>query len=491
MNIDWLVALYERSPIAIGFSRDGVTLEVNARYLDLFGHERVEELRGRSVLEQIAPAHRDEISARIRSRRRGDPQVEERYESHGLRADGKEFPIALTVRRVVLADGPLTVAIVEDLTERHRTQAALADALELRRSFMEASGIGLLAYRESGACVLANDAVSRLVGGTREQLTGQNFRQIPSWAASGLLEAALEALESGQHQRREVHLKTTFGMELWVDCSLSPFWSQGERHLLLTMVDTTERVMADRALRAAEERSRAEREHLDQLRDQFLSIAAHELRTPVTVIKTHVQLMERRAPGGHDEREGQAFAVIRRQCDRLNRLVQDLLEVSRLQLGRMTLQQRPIELASLIEKVIQAMHALSERHPLKIEVSARPHVRGDAERIEQVMMNLLDNAIRYSPQGGEITVQVRLVGDEARVEVTDQGLGIPAELQPRIFERFFRAHAGSSFDYGGLGVGLNVSKSIVELHAGRLWFESQEGSGSTFHLALPLEPTPS
>jgi signal transduction histidine kinase len=116
-------------------------------------------------------------------------------------------------------------------------------------------------------------------------------------------------------------------------------------------------------------------------------------------------------------------------------------------------------------------------------------VRGERDRLEQVLLTLLDNAIRYSPEGGEVDVGVSVEGGEAVVSVTDRGVGIPAEKQSRIFERFYRAHTGTHYDYGGMGVGLYISREIVRRLGGKLWFESREGEGSTFRFSLPLEST--
>ncbi|MCL5961731.1 MAG: ATP-binding protein [Chloroflexi bacterium] len=229
-----------------------------------------------------------------------------------------------------------------------------------------------------------------------------------------------------------------------------------------------------------------EHRRLERLRDEFLSMAAHELKTPVASIKGYTQLLQRWAPEGHDPREGKILKIIDRQSDRLSRLVQELLEVSRLQLGRMELRKERIDLVKLAKEVVEGIAPTTDKHHLLFQGPASAIIEADRNRLEQVLINLLDNAIRYSPEGGDIETRVMISEDEAIVAVRDRGVGIPKERQERIFEQFYRAHAGTPYDFGGMGVGLYISRQVVERHNGRIRFESEEGKGSTFYFSLPL-----
>jgi signal transduction histidine kinase len=233
-------------------------------------------------------------------------------------------------------------------------------------------------------------------------------------------------------------------------------------------------------------RDMTELRRLEQLRDEFLSTAAHELKTPIATIKGYVQLLERWAPGGHEPREGKAFQVLIRQCDRLNELVQELLEVSRLQLRRLALKPRRVELGALVADVVERLQATTRAHRLVLEREGDVAVEVDRERIDQVLVNLLDNAIKFSPEGGAIRVRVGERDGMAVVSIQDPGMGIPKERQGQIFQRFYRAHEGLASDRGGMGIGLHLSEQLIQSHGGRLWFESEEGKGSTFSFSLAL-----
>jgi signal transduction histidine kinase len=227
-------------------------------------------------------------------------------------------------------------------------------------------------------------------------------------------------------------------------------------------------------------------ERLTELRDEFLSAAAHELKTPVTAIKGFSQLLREWRLDEVQRRGAKALASIERQADRINRLVQDMLEASRLQRRRLTLSPELIDLGALVRNAADDLRASSHIHQISCTCEGGAFVLADRERIEQVITNLLTNAVKYSPRGGEIRMSVREVGGRVVTSVRDFGIGIPADRQRHIFERYYQAHRGTAYEaIGGLGVGLHLSKAIVDAHGGRIWFESVEGNGSTFSFSLP------
>ena len=226
----------------------------------------------------------------------------------------------------------------------------------------------------------------------------------------------------------------------------------------------------------------------DRLKDQFISVAAHELKTPVAVMKGYAQVLSRTADGLSVQQRWMLDAV-ERGANRIDGVVRDLLDVSQLHLGRLTLRPESVSLPQLVERVVDRMALTTTKRRLRVTSAEAPAVvQGDRERLEEVVLTLVDNAIRYSPAGGEVVVAVTVAGGEAVVSVRDEGVGIPREKQPRIFERFYRAHTGTPYDYGGMGVGLYIASEIVKRHGGRMWFESEEGKGSTFSFALPIAP---
>jgi PAS domain S-box-containing protein len=231
-----------------------------------------------------------------------------------------------------------------------------------------------------------------------------------------------------------------------------------------------------------------EQRELDRQRADFLTVAAHELRTPLTPLSMYLQSIERRLARG--QAIGRELVTkARRQVDRLGKLVEDLLDVSRLESHRLHLGSSDVELNDLADDVVADFRAQSRHHHILFHRTGSPVlVQGDRERLEQVLVNLLTNAIKYSPQGGQIQVTVAREENEARVSVQDPGIGIPLAEQPRLFERFFRAANATTRNFGGLGIGLYVSREIIQRHGGRFEVDSEEGRGSTFMFYLPLSP---
>ncbi|MBI4317802.1 MAG: GAF domain-containing protein [Chloroflexi bacterium] len=224
-------------------------------------------------------------------------------------------------------------------------------------------------------------------------------------------------------------------------------------------------------------------------RDQFISVASHELKTPVTTLKGYAQLLSK-GQISDPQVQQKAIAAIRRQADRLSGLVSELLDVSRIRGGRLDLRRQPTDLASLAREVVQRFEGeMPAEKQVRFAVEA-PHgeVWGDWDvtRIDQVLTNLIGNAAKYSSLGGTILVRVVRRDGEAQVSVSDQGIGIPKEQQEHVFDTFFRASNAVNAGIEGIGLGLAISKEIVERHGGRIWFESEEGQGSTFYFELPI-----
>jgi signal transduction histidine kinase len=224
-------------------------------------------------------------------------------------------------------------------------------------------------------------------------------------------------------------------------------------------------------------------------KDAFLAIIAHELRTPLTAAKAQAQLAIRQLGDG-DPATARALRSITRQIDRLVKLSGDLIDINRFEEGRMTLEHAEFDLAALMDEQRERIQALSgEAFELRVRCPSPLLVHADRDRVDQVLTNLLANSVRYSPKGGVIELAAEAKGDTVHVTVRDQGLGIAPELHAVVFERFGRAHGSM---YGGIGLGLTISRSIVELHGGRIWIESDgvPGQGTTVHVDLPLrKPT--
>nr|MDQ3328368.1 HAMP domain-containing histidine kinase [Chloroflexota bacterium] len=219
----------------------------------------------------------------------------------------------------------------------------------------------------------------------------------------------------------------------------------------------------------------------------FLSIASHELKTPVTLLKGYAQILEARARQKNDTGALKPLLTINRQVDRMTHLINDLFDVSRIESGKVQFDMRPFALGEALEEALQDVRTTSPGFVLRAHHDAGElWVRGDRLRIQQVMTNLLSNAVKYSDTRREADVRVEREGHQAVISVTDYGIGIPRKQQEEVFHLYFRGANVSANNYGGLGLGLFISKMIVDYHGGEIGVTSEEGKGSRFHFTLPV-----
>jgi signal transduction histidine kinase len=256
---------------------------------------------------------------------------------------------------------------------------------------------------------------------------------------------------------------------------------------------TVNRAIERRVLR----RRLIELEEVDRLKTQFLSMASHELRTPLTAVSGFIQVARRRLTRASDRRDAvdwkeeatraaETLELAQRQSRRLARLVDELLDVSRLQLGRVEMRRTEIDLVTSLSEVVERLRLLHTTRAFEFTDHAKAApVLADRDRIDQVFENLLNNAVKYSPEGGTVAVTIGRADAEVHVSVTDRGIGISPEELDQVFNLFYRSPDPRAGHVGGLGLGLYISREIVTRHGGKLWAESS-GQGSTFHVTLPI-----
>lgn len=254
-------------------------------------------------------------------------------------------------------------------------------------------------------------------------------------------------------------------------------------------ISEQKRVEAERAALYESERQARERaEDAIRVRESFLAIGAHELRTPVAAIHGFAQLLERRLRTRDtvEERDRRALATIKGQAEHTNHLIEALLDVARLREGGYSLTRVPLDLCALTQRVVDDLEPLFEQHDIDYECGEQAlFVAGDALRLEQVLQNLLQNAVKYSPAGGRVRVRVEVEANGIAWMISDQGIGVPSSARGQLFERFYRADNALSLPVGGLGIGLHIVQELVQLHGGTVEVRSQRGQGTTFTVHLP------
>ena len=226
---------------------------------------------------------------------------------------------------------------------------------------------------------------------------------------------------------------------------------------------------------------------MERMKDEFLSVVSHELRTPLTSIRGSLGLLASGRMGTLDERGQRMLEIAAQNTDRLVRLINDLLDIEKIESGRAQMEREPVELNRLIAETVEAMQPLTEKAGVTLESeAAEATLLADPDRVLQVLTNLVSNAVKFSNPGGTVSISARMGDGEAVVSVRDRGRGIPTDKQGAIFERFQQVDSSDARQKGGTGLGLSIARSIVQQHGGRIWVESDWGEGSTFFFTLPL-----
>jgi signal transduction histidine kinase len=242
-------------------------------------------------------------------------------------------------------------------------------------------------------------------------------------------------------------------------------------------------------LATAFNRMSGELESLERLRRELVANVSHELKTPISALRAHLEnLLD-----GVERPDPETLQVMLTQSERLSRLVDQLLDLSRLESGELPLRREDVLLRRLVGEVLSEVEVVRSGRDVRVEDRVPedlPPVLGDRERLHQVLFNLLDNAVRFTPPGGEVVVEAHRVNGRCEVSVSDTGPGIPQEHLPRLFERFYRVDPARTRDDGGTGIGLAIARSVVEAHGGRIRADSEVGKGSVFTFDLPVAPAP-
>jgi PAS domain S-box-containing protein len=329
-------------------------------------------------------------------------------------------------------------------------------------------------------------------GRTAEELIGKtDFDVFSGQHASAAFGDEQQVIRTGEPIIGKVELETYGGRaDTWVSTTKMPLRDQSGEIIGTFGIsrDVTAQIRAEHTLAEQALQLRAQNQSLrdlDRLKDEFIGLVSHEIRTPLASIIGYVELLKDDI-GGPDA--GLCAEVIDRNARRLQHLVGDLLFLSQIQSGKLTMEFRDTDLAGLAASAVEELRPEAQRKHIDLALSATevPHLAVDPMRIAQVLGNLLSNAVKFTPDGGRVEVRLSRGADQAVLAVADSGIGIPADDQVRIFERFFRTAIAARHAIQGSGLGLAVTKAIVEAHHGTITVDSDEGRGSTFTVRLPL-----
>lgn len=374
-----------------------------------------------------------------------------------------------------------------DTRQRLRAESLLRVEEERYRNLVECSPDGIVIV-SGGVIVYANPAAAHLFGaGSPAGLLGLSPIHdlvVPEYVQ--VIQERMAAIErlGARTKPMEIRVRRLDGTTLDVEVMGAPAIHEGFPADQTIVRDITARKDAQEA------RSRIERlEEINALKTQLLNMASHELNTPIAALRLQVHMLKM-GPQDADPRRAKALQILDRNVDRLATLVKDVLDVARIQSGQLKIRKERVDLLAILDEAgeLYTQPYLEKGVGLRV-VGANAPVEADAQRITQVLVNLLSNALKFTPEGGEVVLSASVHGGEALVRVTDSGKGLSPEQIERLFQPFSQVHDSATETKGGTGLGLHISRGIIEQHGGRIWCESGgSGQGTTFGFALPLAP---
>lgn len=513
----WLAAIVESSDDAIiGESLEGVITSWNGGAQRIFGYS-AEEVVGKPVTHLVWPGDEEQMTILLRRIQLGERvdhvQVVRRHKDGSkvlvslslspiLDEGGQLIGIAKIARDItdrVAMEESLTASVdqVRLLTERQAQDRAQIIAEQRFRELIAYAPDGIIQINQKGMITIANRTAERLFGYGADELIGVNIEMLVPDAHRGAHAAkriafAHAGVSRPMGQGLDLYARRKDGSEFPVEISLSPVNTEDGVHVTAVIRDVSERKRIEQHVRTLQqsymkelEGRQREAERLNRTKSEFMAGITHELRTPLHTIIGFSDLLNEELEGSLNAAQKGFVAHIRKDSAHLLGLINDVLDFSRIDAGGLHLHTETVQLAEAVEEAVSSirLHAGAKGLALHSEVPHGIRVSADPARLRQILYNLLSNAEKFTPSGGSITVRAADERDYARITVEDTGVGIPAEEQPRVFERFYQVE----HTRGGAGLGLAICKQLVEMHGGTISVDSSEGNGSRFHFTLPRQ----
>jgi PAS domain S-box-containing protein len=475
----------------------GIIETFNPAAQRVFGYQ-ADEIIGRSVLQLAArhyrPGMKRDLSVLARLGIKHGKAINRQVFAE--RRNGERFPANLVVSEMRVQNKRAFTGLVRDISQRRRStddvkraNRQLAETLGLQQAIFDSTHYAIIAVNLDGQVTMFNDGAQRMLGYTEAEMRQAGslvvLHQPEELAARGAAlaqeighpiaapaDAIMARARDGKRDDSEWTYVRKDGSTLPVMLSITAVWDEQTLTGFVVIAQDL-----------------SERKKIEQLKNEFISTLSHELRTPLTSIRGSLGLLAGGAAGDIPPTARTLLDIANKNCDRLVRLINDILDVEKIESGSMRFDAVAQPLLPLLEQAVAATNAYADQFQVSFDLrsdAGELYAAVDADRLLQVVVNLLSNASKFAPQGDIVEVRLRRLPGVARVSVIDHGVGIPPEFRERIFQKFAQADATDSRQKGGTGLGLNISKAIIEKHRGTLDFISEPGVQTEFYFDLPL-----
>nr|MDQ3824080.1 PAS domain-containing protein [Actinomycetota bacterium] len=461
------------------------------------GYTPAEWLTDKRLFQKILhPDDRDRVIEAIRRATANAEPIEQEYRLVAKDGSVRWWRDAAVVVRDERGRPSYRQGYAVDITARKESEERLREAEQRYRTLVEQLPLATYidALDSTSSAIYMSPQIEAMLGYTTEQWTtdkGLFPRLLHPEDRDRVMAEVARTQQSGEPFRCEYRLIARDGRVVWIrDEDVTIYDGEGRKlYAQGYMLDITARKETEEALEQALERERGANEHLrelDRLKDEFIALVSHELRTPLTSIRGYLEFLLEDSDGLAPE-QARFLAVVDRNAERLQHLVNDLLFVAQVDAGRLAIQQTDVDLAELAAEAVEAARVLASGKDIELVLDGGPvdGLVGDRARLAQLLDNFISNAIKFTPERGVVTVRTWTDGEEAFVSIGDSGIGIPEDEQARLFERFYRASSATEQAIPGTGLGLAIAKAIVDAHGGTIHVESAVGRGTTFTVALP------
>jgi PAS domain S-box-containing protein len=458
------------TPIPIAIHAKGIVVYANTYAATLMGASTPQQLIGKPILQFIHPDFVEIVKERVAEiLSNGKPYTDIIHEKL-IRLSGEVIDVEITSLRTEFNGKTAILLTLRNITEMTLVEQQLWKSNHALQAVIQSSPQAIYVVDTAGKVQIWNTAAERIFGWTESEVIGKML-PIAQKDKQPEFNKLMRQLSSGKSFTKDLIRQRKDGSLIDVNISATP------------LVDEEGKITSVVAIAS----DITERKEIERRKDEFLGIASHELKTPVTSIKAFTQVLERMFTKKGDDQAAKLLSKMDTQIDKLTNLIADLLDVTKIQAGKMKFNLNYFDINSLLEEIVEELQRTTEKHTIQKVFAPTVSLYGDRERTGQVITNFLTNAIKYSPVSHMIIVSSELNETHVTVKVKDFGLGIKKESMERVFEQYYRVTGPHQETYPGLGLGLYISHEIIKRQGGKIWVESEVGKGSTFCFMLPLK----